>query len=188
MFDVEKRQAEPGEDDFPCERIEVEFYLPAYVTIDQQRRLSELLDEITRAPVNQPVGGVHWVAGMGSKPSFSQADQRFLGGAVDPDAPLTGEPTFDDTVLHFETFARERYPKEGERAMQEVHYSSNIIRDFYLEHPDQKAAEEKMEARLKDLRAEHGEPASVVRKFGIGRNHACPCGSGKKFKRCCMPR
>jgi preprotein translocase subunit SecA len=27
-----------------------------------------------------------------------------------------------------------------------------------------------------------------VAEFGkIGRNEQCPCGSGKKFKRCCMP-
>jgi uncharacterized protein YecA (UPF0149 family) len=23
---------------------------------------------------------------------------------------------------------------------------------------------------------------------GVGRNDPCPCGSGKKFKACCLPR
>lgn len=29
---------------------------------------------------------------------------------------------------------------------------------------------------------------TVGRKFSIGRNEPCPCGSGKKFKRCCMDK
>lgn len=29
--------------------------------------------------------------------------------------------------------------------------------------------------------------AYIERKFfGVGRNDLCPCGSGKKFKRCCL--
>ena len=41
----------------------------------------------------------------------------------------------------------------------------------------------------------HGSPAKdVLRRFAreargekVGRNHPCPCGSGKKYKRCCRP-
>lgn len=29
-------------------------------------------------------------------------------------------------------------------------------------------------------------PAPVRRETKVGRNDPCPCGSGKKFKRCCM--
>jgi len=29
------------------------------------------------------------------------------------------------------------------------------------------------------------EPAPVRRAATVGRNHPCPCGSGKKLKRCC---
>lgn len=50
---------------------------------------------------------------MGSKPIFSKADCRFLGKPVDPDAPESGEPTFDDEVLHIETAARTAYPTES---------------------------------------------------------------------------
>jgi uncharacterized protein YecA (UPF0149 family) len=28
--------------------------------------------------------------------------------------------------------------------------------------------------------------ASVVNKGKIGRNERCPCGSGKKYKKCCL--
>jgi hypothetical protein len=33
--------------------------------------------------------------------------------------------------------------------------------------------------------AEDDEPRMPVRSVKIGRNEPCPCGSGKKYKRCC---
>ena len=45
------------------------------------------------------------------------------------------------------------------------------------------------EDRLQQAHAEHGEDAAthqpVTHKDQIGRNDPCPCGSGKKFKKCC---
>ena len=35
------------------------------------------------------------------------------------------------------------------------------------------------------MRASNGAPPTVKYDARIGRNEACPCGSGKKFKRCC---
>ena len=26
------------------------------------------------------------------------------------------------------------------------------------------------------------------KKFKLGRNDPCPCGSGKKYKKCCLPK
>jgi preprotein translocase subunit SecA len=44
------------------------------------------------------------------------------------------------------------------------------------------------EDRLQQARADHGEDAAVrapvVNKDHVGRNEPCPCGSGKKFKKC----
>lgn len=37
--------------------------------------------------------------------------------------------------------------------------------------------------RLKPLCLDSVEP--IVAGFKVGRNSPCPCGSGKKFKRCC---
>jgi len=37
--------------------------------------------------------------------------------------------------------------------------------------------------RTKTVRGKDGKP--VTQKV-IGRNHKCPCGSGKRYKRCCM--
>jgi hypothetical protein len=48
-------------------------------------------------------------------PNFSQNDAFFLGKPVDPNAPESGEPTFDDSVFHLDTSAREAWPEELER-------------------------------------------------------------------------
>ena len=41
----------------------------------------------------------------------------------------------------------------------------------------------KMDARLAALK---GEGHTLVRRVKIGRNAQCPCGSGLKFKKCCI--
>lgn len=103
------RLDEPGEDDCVVERIEMDFAIPVYLTHRHQRMLHDLAGEICDYPPNIPLAGVHWPSGYGSKPRWSKADVRFLGKdakQIDPDAPESGEPTFDDTVLFLETSAR----------------------------------------------------------------------------------
>lgn len=112
MKDEGQREGQPGEDDSLVERIEIEFAIPCWIPIDAQREIADIVQAIAKLPQNVPVGHVHWQSGVGAKPNWSQADQRFLGKPVDPNAPDSGEPTFDDTVLHFETSCRERYPGE----------------------------------------------------------------------------
>jgi hypothetical protein len=58
------------------------------------------------------------------------------------------------------------------------------------------AGHELIAARVSELAARHGDPdglltpASPVRARAakIGRNDPCPCGSGQKYKRCCLDR
>ncbi len=55
-------------------------------------------------------------------------------------------------------------------------------------HPElfamlQKVFRQDLKSRIRDLRR---EIAAGERKFG--RNSPCPCGSGKKFKKCCLRR
>lgn len=71
--------------------------------------------EVVGANNNQPDGGIHWVSGYGSKPRWSRADAAFLGKSTDPDAPETGEPTFDDEVYHVETTARDYVSEKEQR-------------------------------------------------------------------------
>lgn len=40
--------------------------------------------------------------------------------------------------------------------------------------------------RTKSERHTFAPPKSPKPKLGVGRNDKCPCGSGKKFKRCCQ--
>lgn len=103
----DQRIAQPGEDDFAVNKIEVEFSIPCYITFADQDRIIKAIDEIVRNPANQLVEGVHWLAGIGSKPKWSQMDSMFLGKPVDPDAPEKGEPEFDDDVFSIETCARD---------------------------------------------------------------------------------
>ena len=102
------RQAEPGEDDSYVERIEIDFAIPVWLTPADQQELANLIQRIARSAANNPVNGVHWLFGSGAKPSYSLTDARFLGKAADPEAPFSGEPTFDSSILYFETAAREK--------------------------------------------------------------------------------
>jgi len=104
-FDPSKRLAEP-ENVCDVRRVEIEFAIPVELTAAQNRTLWALVDEITEAARNQPVDGVHWTSGGGSKPVWSQADRAFLGMAPDGTAPESGEPEFDDTTLQITTTAR----------------------------------------------------------------------------------
>lgn len=120
-YDPDKRVSEcPDEDASQISRIEIDFGLSVYLTQAQQRKLVDLIEEITKQPWNAPEEGVHWLSGSGSKPRFSQVDALFLGKEVDPNAPISGEPEFDNEILVFETHAREFVTqKERERVLNE---------------------------------------------------------------------
>ena len=108
-----QQQQTPDEDDGSVCRIEIAFAHPVFFSDDEYDALVEVIDRIARA--NAPEGHVHWLSGQGAKPRYSQADARLLGKPVDPTAPETGEPTFDRSVLLFETYCRERHPEEAKR-------------------------------------------------------------------------
>ncbi|HBA97948.1 MAG TPA: SEC-C domain-containing protein, partial [Lachnospiraceae bacterium] len=41
------------------------------------------------------------------------------------------------------------------------------------------------EERRKELYTQQKKSGTVVKEKKIGRNDPCPCGSGKKYKKCC---
>jgi len=41
-------------------------------------------------------------------------------------------------------------------------------------------------AEHEKLLSDMGLSDGIVRKTKIGRNDPCPCGSGKKYKKCCL--
>lgn len=56
------------------------------------------------------------------------------------------------------------------------------IREVFTGASDREVYE-KMDARAEQLKAAGGRN---FRRTRLGRNSACPCGSGRKFKKCCM--
>lgn len=97
----------------PIRKIEIEFAIPVELTDEEHHHLNFLANHICKRSC--PEGWAFWPAGQGSKPTFSQADAAFLGKTVDPSAPLTGEPAWDDSVYHIDCHARELFPIEIER-------------------------------------------------------------------------
>jgi hypothetical protein len=56
---------------------------------------------------------------------------------------------------------------------------------FEPETPEIATYDEKLRRYLNEQR----EPTPAIKPFkGVGRNDPCPCGSGKKFKKCCLRR
>jgi hypothetical protein len=113
--DLTERCAPPPDDAFSVTQIRVDFDIPAWISQDHQRELVELVERMTAALYNQPVNGVFWPAGIGSLPRFSKADAALLGKRADPDAPETGEPTYDSETFHIDCCARP-FVNQAERA------------------------------------------------------------------------
>ena len=55
-------------------------------------------------------------------------------------------------------------------------------REFFT-GPSDAALHGEMDRRRRELEA---EGHTFVRRTKIGRNTTCPCGSGRKFKKCCL--
>lgn len=90
-FDPSKRCAEcPDKEASLLSAMRFDFAIPTYVTQDQQHRLHDLLHEIVSSPWNQPVDGVHWLAGWGSLPRWNEPELV----------------TFNSSILSGDSFAR----------------------------------------------------------------------------------
>jgi uncharacterized protein YecA (UPF0149 family) len=65
--------------------------------------------------------------------------------------------------------------------------ASNI--QFQDNQSPQEAMQTAMEmspAKLQSLMMRYQKPKQKVREYHVGRNEKCPCGSGKKYKHCCL--
>jgi uncharacterized protein YecA (UPF0149 family) len=73
--------------------------------------------------------------------------------------------------------------------MQEIHYetpSMAAIEKQFFVAGDREEEMKKMQAALSEVEARPETTVNQVRRVKIGRNDPCPCGSGSKFKRCCI--
>lgn len=78
-----------------------------------------------------------------------------------------------------------------------AHFSRENIEDLYLEfYPAEEEVEDIENESLLDEEEEDEEeiysdaikPEQPVKEKKVGRNAPCPCGSGKKYKKCCLSK
>jgi len=81
------------------------------------------------------------------------------------------------------------YKFEGHQMYQQMIYSirEDTVRYIFQAQVSTKPVRQK---RINSIRASHGEQGEEtrrkpIRRKKIGRNEPCPCGSGKKYKKCC---
>lgn len=124
-----QRCAYPPEGSSQVERIEFEFDIAVQIDAEDYNALQDIFRRIVSKPFNQLRDGVHWYSGGGSKPKWSRRDAEVLGLEVDSDAPEEGEPSFDDSVLVFQSSARP-YLDDKERQRKEKRKDSLTVREF----------------------------------------------------------
>ena len=91
-------------------KIEVAFAIPVDLTDSEMHRIHDIVDDAARRTETPEI--VHWAAGTGCKPNWSHTDCIALGMKPTPNSPLSGEPTWDDSVYYIETASRERYAND----------------------------------------------------------------------------
>jgi hypothetical protein len=101
----------------------------------------------------------------------------------------------DRQTLGFHDFERDlewavKRPSEPRQHLGEIFslFGDTVeeLSRWYAFSGDYRAAQER---HLQEAEAELAESAPYRNPFrGVGRNDACPCGSGKKFKKCCLGR
>ena len=69
--------------------------------------------------------------------------------------------------------------------MQEITYNDGEVERFVFDLADKFKAEEAKEKRETALLDPNVKSIKITK---VGRNHPCPCGSGKKFKKCCIDK
>lgn len=89
-------------------KIEIEFAAPVEVPEELEQALAKVVEGVCDKYNADNPDRVMWPFGVGSKPKWSKLDAAFLGKPADPNAPDTGEPTFDDSVFFVECAERER--------------------------------------------------------------------------------
>jgi hypothetical protein len=89
--------------------IEIQFPCEVDTPEGWERALDGLLDIVCKKYQKENPSDVMWPSGHGSKPTFSQADAAFLGKPTKSDAPMSGEPTWDDSVYQISMAVREDY-------------------------------------------------------------------------------
>lgn len=111
--------------------------------------------------------------------------QRVVGIATEPGL---NNPSRSHDFLVFEP---NEWTDEMRREAQETQEQLDILYDDKIQvrrlHDDEYPPDSRIRPAKSAVWEESFLPR-MARSIGAGRNDACPCGSGLKFKRCCMRR
>lgn len=110
----------------------------------------------------------HWCDLVGDDPSFDSMEKA-LKGVGQLDAPLDVRRSFPDVLKAFFSFLSSsgKFPGAGD-------WSAFVL--------------QMVPRYLESFRNDGSMKGETVRKVlpKVGRNDPCPCGSGKKYKKCCV--
>ncbi|WP_069650348.1 preprotein translocase subunit SecA [Caloranaerobacter ferrireducens] len=79
------------------------------------------------------------------------------------------------------------YQIEGYDMFQEMikNIQEDTVRYLFNLQPAERIERERVAKITNESHGDSGKPKTVVKGKKIGRNDPCPCGSGKKYKKCC---
>lgn len=157
--------------------------LPAAAEADR-REMGQVLAEIAEAVAPTPAAGDEEPAAV-EELDLAQLQQALPAGVdVQQVEDMLRSPQ-GALLADFSAFCQER-GFEGEQSEAETNDAIRELHEEWLQTPRPALEGKKPAAVLEGGRLFPGKVETFRRQTPkVGRNDPCPCGSGKKFKRCC---
>ena len=161
----------------------VDQVLPAAAEADR-REMGQVLAEIADAVAPTPAAGDEEPAAV-EELDLAQLQQALPAGVdVQQVEDMLRSPQ-GALLADFSAFCQER-GFEGEQSEVETNDAIRELHEEWLQTPRPALEGERPAAVLEGGRLFPGKVETFRRQTPkVGRNDPCPCGSGKKFKRCC---
>ena len=161
----------------------VDQVLPAAAEADR-REMGQVLAEIAEAVAPAPAAGDEEPAAV-EELDLAQLQQALPAGVdVQQVEDMLRSPQ-GALLADFSAFCQER-GFEGEQSEAETNDAIRELHEEWLQTPRPALEGERPAAVLEGGRLFPGKVDTFRRQAPkVGRNDPCPCGSGKKFKRCC---
>lgn len=109
--------------------------------------------------------------------------------SLDSRPDVSAKEKLANILLDYIMIKSSRDKGEGDPESNFSHFIHELIEKskiVYEEYEDYEQIEEEEELDEEEL-AKRRQERTVVKKEEAGRNDPCPCGSGKKYKKCCLP-
>ena len=161
----------------------VDQVLPAAAEADR-REMGQVLAEIADAVAPAPAAGDEEPAAV-EELDLAQLQQALPAGVDMQQVEDMLRSPQGALLADFSAFCQER-GFEGEQSEAETNDVIRELHEEWLQTPRPALEGEKPAAVLEGGRLFPGKVETFRRQAPkVGRNNPCPCGSGKKFKRCC---